>query len=571
MSETGVSMPGRLGTPHRVGGWPNLVEVAGHSLRHFNEICDPDYGYMAYVGGTLGFATPAFVRSRWDWVEAASYGLTGRIAARRLTGDTSGAEVEAGQRRLTLAAFHDLDGFAHRTYARGWSEDVRVILWEQARVLFTLVSWFMDTEDERLLDYIRGMVAALRRVSRMEGRHRVFQDQYWLGEEVFGAVGPVVLVEPLMKYHQLTGDSGALAFCEGIIEWITAPRTNFVDDQYRFSGWLRGLGAAVASITRYAAATDDDRLLQHCDRLFESAAGLVTGFGATPDTEPCCSTMELTTTAVALAQAGRTEYWDDVDRWFRNHTLACQFCSGHRISTGCVAGEPEPADDTRDILSRSVGGFSWATARHRLVSQQKLMLCCGGNAMWTMGKIVANAVTADAAGLTVNLHFSLETPRAAVTNCEPFEGRLEVTPRRAGRVRIRPPAYAFDIAASVDDGPAEPRLERGYLVFDDVQPDARIVLDYPLPERTTVEMTMDTPCQGNMHRKGVFGPKADPVVKERIHARWRGNTVLAIDYDEPSPEAPEHRLYLDRMERFLNGAGRSATIRCFLPDQPFDW
>ena len=85
----------------------NLVGTANLALRHFNEICDPGHSYMAYVGGSLGYETPAFTRSRWDWVEAASYGLPGRIAARRLTGNTSGEEVEMGQRRLTLARSMD--------------------------------------------------------------------------------------------------------------------------------------------------------------------------------------------------------------------------------------------------------------------------------------------------------------------------------------------------------------------------------------------------------------------------------------------------------------------------------
>ena len=121
-SGVSIHMPGQLAPERRVEGWPNLVEVAALAQRHFSEICDPGHGYMAYVGACIGMRTPVFVRSLWDWVEAASYGLPGRIAARRLTGDTAGEEVEIGQRKLTLAAFHNLDGFAHRTYARGWSQ-----------------------------------------------------------------------------------------------------------------------------------------------------------------------------------------------------------------------------------------------------------------------------------------------------------------------------------------------------------------------------------------------------------------------------------------------------------------
>ena len=50
-SGVGINMPGRLGQERPVGGWPNLVEVANLSIGHFNEIADPNFNYMAYVGG----------------------------------------------------------------------------------------------------------------------------------------------------------------------------------------------------------------------------------------------------------------------------------------------------------------------------------------------------------------------------------------------------------------------------------------------------------------------------------------------------------------------------------------
>ncbi len=59
-------------------------------------------------------------------------------------------------------------------------------------------------------------------------------------------------------------------------------------------------------------------------------------------------------------------------------------------------------------------------------------------------------------------------------------------------------------------------------------------------------------------------------VAERIQATWRGNTVLAIDYDSDSPQ-PGHRLYLDRMERCRNGEGRDDRAAFFLPEKGYDW
>ena len=555
-------MPGQMGDERPIGGWPNLIESANLAIRHFNEICDPSLSYMAYVGGSLGYNTPAFSRSRWDWVEAASYGLPGRIAARRLTGVTAGEEVELGQRRLTLASF-DLDGFSRRFYAKGWSEDTTVMVWEQARVLFTLMAWFVESQDERLLRYVRGMIQALRSISQKEGRFLLFNPPFDR-QEVFGDVSPMTLVEPLMKYHEVTGDTEALDFCQGVVNWAVDPATNFADDRYRISGWLRGHASALAGIARFASFTNDAKLLLYAEGVFRRALELTTRYGGTPDTEPCCTNMELTTTALALTRAGHGEWWDMIDRHFRNHTLACQFTDPEAVNPGSVDGGPGPHDDTRDILERSVGGFSWATAREHLFGNQDLMLCCGGNAMWTMGKIAANAATLDDKGLSINLHFSLDTPLARITSHEPFDGRLEVVPRRDGRVRIRRPSYATKIEAEIDGSVVTPTEKDGYFVFDTVAAGSTLVLSHDMPDRTSEEATYTTPGET------CFDPKSEPVVKERIETRWRGNTVIAIDYESDSPE-PLHRLYLDRAERLREETGRDDTASFFLPAKPYDW
>jgi len=255
-----------------------------------------------------------------------------------------------------------------------------------------------------------------------------------------------------------------------------------------------------------------------------------------------------------------------IDRHFRNHTLECQFRDPSAVNTGYIEGEPGPWDDTKDILHRSVGGFTWATAREHLYLPRKLMLCCSGNAMWTLGKIVENAATEDEKGLSINLHFTLDTSRVSITNHEPFEGRLDVVPHRDGRIKIRKPSYAEKIQAEINGSPVVFKEENSYLVFDFVRNGSTIVLTYPIPEKTTEEVTMETPSSG-----GAFdSPKSDPVVLERTKTTWRGNTVLAIDYESDSPQ-PKHRLYLHRMQRYCNKEGRDDVARFFLPEKEYNW
>ena len=82
-----------------------------------------------------------------------------------------------------------------------------------------------------------------------------------------------------------------------------------------------------------------------------------------------------------------------------------------------------------------------------------------------LGKIVDHAATLDKKGLSINLHSSLDTPLASITNLEPFEGKLEVIPHRDGPVRVRRPAYASRIEAEIDATPIVPQEENSYLTF----------------------------------------------------------------------------------------------------------
>ena len=76
--------------------------------------------------------------------------------------------------------------------------------------------------------------------------------------------------------------------------------------------------------------------------------------------------------------------------------------------------------------------------------------------------------------------------------------------------------------------------------------------------------------------------RKDPIVGHRTQTAWRGNTVLSIDssntrsrLSEDQVEGwtpqPEHGLYLTRLQRYRDGAGRDATAAFFMPERTFTW
>ncbi len=575
-----VTMPGAMGPQRKTCGWPNLVEIANLALKHFNEICDPNYHYVPYIGGTLGWQTPAFNHHRYDWIEVLPYPIIARIIARRLTGNMEGEEIEIRQRQLLLSSFHNLDGFAYPHFVKDWGGNTRRDLWEQGRVLFALLAWFEDSGDERLLSYARGMVQGLISISHHKDGCRYIGDDHLEGT-AFGPLSAISMVECLTKYHEITNDSDVIPLCDGMIRRILDPQTQFSDSKYRLSGFLRGSAAVIASIARYAAHTNNERLLTEAERLFRSAHGFISRSGATPCEEPCCTLTDMTTAALVLTKVGRGQWWDMIDRCFRNQTVACQFKDPATVNVGSVSGTPRPFDDTRDIISRSLGGFSWSSPYECLHWDRRLMLCCGGHAIWTLGKIVEHAVTEDTQGLSVNLHFNLDSPLASISSHEPFAGLIEIVPHKNGDVRVRKPSYAPRIKATVNGAATQGVMEGDYLVFRKLLAGTKIQLRFELPEKTTEEIVM-LPQHESGSTDRWLGPKADPVVGYRTPTQWRGNTVMAIDSTGArshlsqrriagwTPQA-NHRLYRDRMSAYKKSTGRDDEVAFFMPARPFVW
>ncbi len=148
-------------------------------------------------------------------------------------------------------------------------------------------------------------------------------------------------------------------------------------------------------------------------------------------------------------------------------------------------------------------------------------------------------------------------------------------------MKIRKPSYADRIESWVDGAPADPTQQGDYLVFRRVRAGSKIELKYPLREKKTEEIVM-LPQQEGGGIGDYLGPKSDPVIGFRTETEWRGNTVMAIDYSNADSHLtrrriagwthqPQHRLYLDRKERYQASAGEKEQAAFFHPERSFRW
>ncbi|HEY0866881.1 MAG TPA: hypothetical protein VGE01_05870, partial [Fimbriimonas sp.] len=184
---------------------------------------------------------PVATHNAWDLIDVTSRYVDSLILARDMTGDTHGAEVEAGYRRLLLESLDPKDGLAYRP-ANAWS--VREAeMFDQTRALTALVTWYMKDRDpgirRRIDDMVRGLWSiGVHIVKRRPGyAYCYYPYPAWLGDGWNPAVpgepaafGGGSHILPLVKAYEATGNEQALELAKRFVHYMVDESTIFHRD-----------------------------------------------------------------------------------------------------------------------------------------------------------------------------------------------------------------------------------------------------------------------------------------------------------------------------------------------------
>ena len=552
----------------------DLAARASLCLDHMLENTDPRFNYVPYVGVTLGEERPHFVHHRLDMTEVLPYSIYGMVIARDITGSTKGMEIQAAQRKLYLSSFNEMDGMIHAPRTP-WADTYPLALWEQTRALYALVYWFLDDEDERLLQRIHALVDGLFAISRQEGKERVFPIELIRGPWTGGEYGVGSLIDPLVKVYELTGSPRALQLAEGLTRFMLNPKNGYFPESGKWYSYLRTVVSVINGFSRLAALTSDPELVRRATAIHDQAVSYYTAFGSGPCMEPACTNMELTQSALSLIRLGHDEHWDMIDSWARNQTAEAQFLDTsewvkQKAAKGRILDKEQwmyesaspqdvilPFDDYRDVVRRSVGGFLWTDAHEHLFVPGSLMLCCSAHAMRTFHLVWQNAITEDMGGLKINLHQTMENGLGELVSYEPWAGRTTVVPRKDTRLSIRIPGYARsrDVKGSASGASRPLTVSGGYADFGRVKAGEECTFEYDLAPRTTEEKQL------------VFQNREcdKQVGATPYQARWRGNTVVEL-----KPESKEEKRMYKR-KQLDSDSVRLAKVRHFLTRKDIRW
>ncbi|HZU05380.1 MAG TPA: hypothetical protein VFB73_05365 [Chloroflexota bacterium] len=509
---------------------------------------DAAAGYRPYFALDLGGPVPILRHDVWDWIDMTGRFVDGLARLRLLTGLTHAQEEEAAVRALLLNQ-QRTDGLFWNgpSEANGGYASEAVEIFSQSRGLLALVTWYALTGSAALEARIEAAVAALDRIAVHEdGTARYPGTQWrdgWLdytntaegapdGRAKWGLGALVAL--PLLEYHLRSGSRAARALADQLLAYFI-DESGLVQPSGEFHGHVHAegyAGLATAAVYQARLTGRDDRL-RWAERVYRWIRAHGTRQGWIPDAmelpaqyywywyhvpwlPPTCETCALADVlqlAIALAETGYPEYWDDVERFARNHLLASQFPDATTFL-------PPAAHDTPGARALA-GSFGSATLPNTLLghlvtgAEPIVEGCCTGSGARALHLVWEHAVEDRAEGLYVHLGFSGDYGSAEVLSYEPYEGRREVWLRAPRKVLVRLPTHARrDEAELWVDGSRRAPLWRGaYADVGPVGPGQVVVLRYPLRrEQEQLEVN-----------------------RQMLAVDWKGGTVLDV---RPAGAAP---------------------------------
>ena len=312
-----------------------------------------------------------------------------------------------------------------------------------------------------------------------------------------------------------------------------------------------------AGILEYGLFTQRVDLVEWAGKVYDWARGVGTSFGWFPEfvgqqaCETCCIT-DMIDLAIMLAESGSEQYWDDVERYGRNHLVESQFADMRWLQQ--LPAETGKADrdyfrklDERMYCRESVaevmrGGFSGGSAPNSIVDSRRghwWMGCCNAHGVHGLYLLWHHAVRKTDQGVLVNLLVNRSTPWVTVDSFLPHHGKIDVTVIDAPVLYIRVPRW-LDRKTVRTAGVAGNRRWRGdYLRFSRLSRGTRVSVTFSMENRAQRVRVLDddytVPWRGNTVTK-IEPPGAQGPLYQRTHLEKAEAPLKSYEYTVPSQE-----------------------------------
>jgi hypothetical protein len=355
--------------------------------------------------------------------------------------------------------------------------------------------------------------------------------------------------------------NGAWIFSETEKSW---ERKSWPVDSLVHGGHGHGHGIGLVSMLEYGIVANDRGTIELVRSAYEWAKAHYssTTIGFFPEWfmphYDACETdtiADMVALALKMSSAGVADYWDDADRWTRNHFTESQITSADWIHALAERSPKKEVkwDETADhVAERSLGAFAgWSTANDFGVETpqhpRSIQHCCTGNSSRTMYYIWQNILTYHQGKLRVNLLLNRASAWADVCSYIPYQGKVEIAVKKPlSALMVRVPEWvtpnAEEVSISTREGKREFTWEGRYVNAGAAKPGETVTVTFPISTRRTTETI------GNV----------------QYTLEIKGNTVISID--PPGKNGPLYeRAYFRADEAPMRKVER------FVPDEEIVW
>jgi hypothetical protein len=326
------------------------------------------------------------------------------------------------------------------------------------------------------------------------------------------------IVEPFVRYYEVTGDKEMLATARGLVEGRLQGFATGHDTTHTHSYWHSLIG-----IAHLGAVTGEKRYLDWVENQFEHWTPLMTDYGwfeaiGNYHASETCAVADLMHVCTYLGRAGRSSRYDLVERTLRNYLPQEQFfVDDDRFMQLWKQQDYADRNQQMALMRRLEGGFLCRTSpsdRWALPGSPEgpvsLEGCCPPTGMTGLYLAWKNIVQKTDKGVFVNMAFNRECAEATVVSFLPDQGRLTVIPKQNGAFYVRVPGFTpRDQVCAWRNGQKSKRIAwtGDYVTFASAKKGEELTVTYPLV---------------------TFAQKLNRAGKDYTF-HWKGNAVTGIE------------------------------------------
>ena len=567
----------------------DLVERAALAINAMTRVVDPERDYEMYFLSEFAEDPPKLYHE-WCGIFNTTKFLEALPLMRIMSGSDYNLDVDVKTMESYLRGAGP-DGLYYRPVAgRPWSfhawetgtgvpvgmartlREPYGFIFGEGRLIMAMCMWYQHDHNPLWRRLVEAKIQRLLEMGYKKNDAISF-DRFFVPGQVTTKEPPVGLdfwvPYGTITYYQLTGYEPALDFARQQVNHL---RKRFGTDGRFLLDHFHLSAASLIEILEYALTVDDGELTDLVKNGYDYAKEMgepLVGFfpeemkKSYPTCESC-GVGDMIFLAIRLTQAGLGDYWEDADRWVRNHFVESQMTRANWVDPQKIMAlqAPQTKDrishqkamtkamkgiaDEKDAVERSLGSWAgWALGNDWAAPDSTgVMQCCTGNAARSLYYVWDAIVTAKGTEARVNLLLNRASPWLDVDSHLPYEGKVVIKNKTAKKLSVRIPEETArgQVACDVNGKKQETTWSGNYLEMGGLKEGDLVTIEFPMTERTLFKVIGDVPYRLTL----------------------KGNTVVDID--------PEGRIYpLYQRDHYSRSKAPSKKITRFVSEETSDY